>query len=55
MNTSFGQALEKYLNTISQKKAINTHLLEKNAARRLLKQIGAATAAYCLHFAQPYS
>jgi len=43
MNTSFGQALEKYLNTISQKKAINTHMLEKSAARRLLEQIGAET------------
>ncbi|WP_457576776.1 tyrosine-type recombinase/integrase, partial [Desulfomarina sp.] len=43
MNTSFGQALEKYINTISQKKAINTHMLEKSAARRLLEQIGAET------------
>ncbi len=30
MNTSFGQALKKYINTISQKKAINTHMLEKS-------------------------
>ena len=43
MNTSFGHALEKYLNTISQKKAINTHMLEKSAARRLLEHIGAET------------
>ena len=43
MNTSFGQALEKYLNTISQKKAINTHMLEKSSARRLLERIGEET------------
>lgn len=41
MNISLGQALEKYLNTISQKKAINTHMREKVAAKRLMEQIGA--------------
>ena len=33
MNTSFGQALEKYINTISQKKAINTHVPFCNGRR----------------------
>ena len=43
MNITFGQALEKYINTISSKKAINTHMREKVAAGRLVTQIGAET------------
>jgi len=38
MNTSLDPALEKYLNTISQKKAINTHMQEKVAAERLISE-----------------
>ena len=40
LNISLGQALEKYLNTISSKKAINTHMREKVAAKRLMELIG---------------
>ncbi len=43
MHITFGQAIEKYLQLISSKKAINTHMREKVAAGRLVEQIGAET------------
>lgn len=43
MRTTLGEALERYLTTISSKKAINTQKLEESAARRLVEQIGAKT------------
>ena len=43
MHITFGQAIEKYLQLISSKKAINTHMREKVAAGRLMEQIGAET------------
>jgi len=38
------QALTKYLETISSKKALNTHMREKVAAKRLLEKIGSEIA-----------
>jgi len=38
------QALNKYLETISSKKALNTHMREKVAAKRLLEKIGSEIA-----------
>jgi len=43
MNISFGQTIEKYLETISCKKAIITHMREKVSAARLMEQIGTET------------
>ncbi len=44
MSISFGQAVEKYLDTISCNKAITTHMREKASAARLKEQIGTETA-----------
>ena len=43
MHITFGQAIERYLQFISSKKAINTQMREKVAAGRLVEQIGAET------------
>lgn len=43
MNVSFGQAVQKYLETISRNKAITTHMREKASAARLLELIGTET------------
>jgi integrase len=43
MNVNFGQAIEKYLDTISCNKAVTTHMREKASAARLVEQIGAET------------
>lgn len=40
MQITFGEAIEKYLITISSNKAINTHMREKASAARLLDEIG---------------
>lgn len=37
MKTTLGDALERFLSTISTKKAINTQMLEDSLARRLLE------------------
>jgi len=44
ISISFGQAVEKYLETISCNKAITTHMREKASAARLKEQIGTETA-----------
>ena len=44
MGVTLSQALTKYLSTISAKKALNTHRLEKSAAQRLLERLGTETA-----------
>ena len=43
MSINFGEAIEKYLNTISCNKAVTTHMREKASAARLMEQIGAET------------
>ena len=43
MGITLNQALTKYLSTISEKKAVNTQMLEKSASQRLLERIGAET------------
>jgi integrase len=43
MNVSFGQAVERYLETISCNKATTTHMREKASAARLMEQIGTKT------------
>jgi len=43
MNVTFGEAVTRYLNTISSKKATTTHMREKASAKRLVEQIGTKT------------
>ncbi len=43
MGITLNQALTRYLSTISEKKAVNTQMLEKSASQRLLERIGAET------------
>jgi integrase len=43
MSIPFEEAVKKYLDTISRKKATTTHMREKASAKRLVEQIGAET------------
>lgn len=43
MHITFGQAIDRYLDTISSNKALNTHMREKASAARLKEQIGTET------------
>jgi integrase len=43
MHITFEQAIDRYLDTISRYKAINTHMREKVSAARLKEQIGTET------------
>ena len=43
MSVSFGEAVEKYLDTISSNKAVPTHMREKASAARLVEHIGTET------------
>jgi len=44
LRISFGDAVDKYLNTISSKKAVTTHMREKASAKRLKEHIGENTS-----------
>ena len=43
MHITFGQAVDRYMDTISCNKAINTHMRERGSAARLKEQIGTET------------
>ena len=43
MSITFKQAVERYLETVSSLKAVNTQMTEKKCAKRLLEHIGAET------------